>query len=107
MLSVYTCKLPSYAQAATEERVQKTARSHDATLLRNKNCVSHIDEFTNGSTFHRVLYENGENKDLKSIERVVICSGKVFYDLAEERDKKLKGIRLLRLEQLYVSSKSA
>ena len=55
------------------------------SLLRNKNCVSHIDEFTNGSTFHRVLYENGESKDLKSTERVVICSGKVFYDLAEER----------------------
>ena len=72
------------------------------SLLRNKNCVSHIDEFTNGSTFHRVLYENGESKDLKSIERVVLCSGKVFYDLAEERDKeKLTGVRLLRLEQLY------
>ena len=72
------------------------------SLLRNKNCVSHIDEFTNGSTFHRVLYENGESKDLKSIERVVLCSGKVFYDLAEERNKeKLTGVRLLRLEQLY------
>ena len=72
------------------------------SLLRNKYCVSHIDEFTNGSTFHRVLYENGESKDLKSIERVILCSGKVFYDLVEERDKeKLTGVRLLRLEQLY------
>ena len=72
------------------------------SLLRNKSCISRIDEFTNGSTFHRVLYENDESKDLKSVERVVICSGKVFYDLAEERDKeKLTGVRLLRLEQLY------
>ena len=72
------------------------------SLLRNKNCVSNIDEFTNGSSFHRVLYENSEEKKFNDVERVVLCSGKVFYDLVETRDNKnLKGIRILRLEQLY------
>ena len=40
-------------------------------------------------------------QELKSIERVVLCSGKVFYDLAEERDKEKLTGWLLRLEQLY------
>ena len=63
------------------------------SLLRNKNCVSNIDEFTNGSSFHRVLYENSEEKKFNDVERVVLCSGKVFYDLVETRDNKnLKGL---------------
>ena len=72
------------------------------SLLRHKKCVSDIEEFSNGSSFHRVLYENHEEVNLNSVTRVVLCSGKVFYDLAEARDRdKIKNVRILRIEQLY------
>ncbi len=61
--------------------------------------------FCEGSSFHRVLDEDRERHDLapsKQIRRVVLCSGKVYYDLKKERDERgSKDITILRLEQLY------
>ena len=78
------------------------------SLLRHKKCVSSRHHFTNGSSFHRVLYDDvltGEKKDMK---RIVFCSGKVYYDLLEERDRRgLKDIYFLRMEQLYPFPKKA
>ncbi|TVQ83786.1 MAG: 2-oxoglutarate dehydrogenase E1 component [Micavibrio sp.] len=72
------------------------------SLLRKKECVSPIDMMMNGETFHRVLYEDTKLAANKDIRRVILCSGKVYYDLAEERDKrKIKDITVVRLEQLY------
>jgi len=79
------------------------------SLLRNKLCTSKIEDFTNGSSFHRVLWDDAEKgssstelaKD-KNIRRVVMCSGKVYFDLLEERDARgLNDIYLLRFEQFY------
>ncbi|MEL7027040.1 MAG: 2-oxoglutarate dehydrogenase E1 component [Pseudomonadota bacterium] len=79
------------------------------SLLRNKMAVSRAEEFTEGSSFHRVLWDDaqlgmsdtnlvGDDK----IKRVVLCSGKVYYDLLEERDKRgLTDVYLLRVEQFY------
>ena len=72
-------------------------------------CTSKVDDFTNGSSFHRVLWDDAEKgnsttklvKD-KEIKRVVMCSGKVYFDLLEERDARgLNDIYLLRFEQFY------
>jgi len=80
------------------------------SLLRHKRCTSLLSEFGPGSQFHRVLWDNAESEaggsiKLKSddkIKRVVLCSGKVYYDLLEERDKQgLNDTYLLRVEQLY------
>ena len=79
------------------------------SLLRHKMAVSKRAEFTTGSSFHRVLlddaqYGNSETKLVadKKIKRVVICSGKVYYDLLEERDTRcIEDIYLLRVEQFY------
>ncbi len=79
------------------------------SLLRHPKCVSKAKEFTTGSTFHRVLWDDaemgGSNLTLKSddrIRRVVISSGKVYYDLLARRDEReLDDIYLLRLEQFY------
>ncbi|MCO4824691.1 MAG: 2-oxoglutarate dehydrogenase E1 component, partial [Amylibacter sp.] len=79
------------------------------SLLRNKMAVSTLDEMSEGSSFHRVLWDDAQygNSDTKlanddKIKRVVICSGKVYYDLLEERDKRgITDIYLLRLEQFY------
>ncbi|MFD1911778.1 2-oxoglutarate dehydrogenase E1 component [Halodurantibacterium flavum] len=79
------------------------------SLLRHKLAISAAEDFTTGSSFHRVLWDDAEkgNSDTQlaaddKIRRVVICSGKVYYDLLEERDARgIDDIYLLRLEQFY------
>jgi 2-oxoglutarate dehydrogenase E1 component len=80
------------------------------SLLRNKRATSRLEEFGAGTSFHRTLWDDAEvNKEgpVKlaaddKIRRVVMCSGKVYYDLFEEREKRgLTDIYLLRVEQLY------
>lgn len=74
------------------------------SLLRHKLAVSPIEMFSKDSTFHRVLWDD-DVKDLvkaDKVKRVVICTGKVYYDLLQERrDRKIDNVMLLRLEQLY------
>ncbi|ALA17496.1 MULTISPECIES: 2-oxoglutarate dehydrogenase E1 component [unclassified Chelatococcus] len=80
------------------------------SLLRHKRCVSSLAELGEGTTFHRILKDDAERlsgeaiklvKDDK-IRRVVLCSGKVYYDLYEEREKRgIDDVYLLRAEQLY------
>ena len=79
------------------------------SLLRHPMCVSDAEDFTTGSTFHRVLWDDAQKghsalklKPDAEIRRVVICSGKVYYDLLAERDKRgAEDIYLMRLEQFY------
>ncbi len=80
------------------------------SLLRHKRAVSSLDEMGPGSAFHRLLmddaqYRQGEKIVLApddKIKRVVLCSGKVYFDLYEEREKRgIKDIYLIRVEQLY------
>ncbi len=79
------------------------------SLLRHKMAVSKTDEFTTGSSFHRVLWDDAEhgNSDTElvaddKIKRVVMCSGKVYYDLLEERDERgIDNVYLMRFEQFY------
>ncbi len=74
------------------------------SLLRHKLAVSQSADFTGDSTFHRFLWDDSRALLDKpsNIKRVVMCSGKVYYDLFEEREKRgLKNVVLLRLEQLY------
>ncbi len=72
------------------------------SLLRHKRCVSDLDAFGPGSCFHRVLYCDQVPSEPKDAKQVVLCSGKVYYDLLEEREKRgIKDIHFLRLEQLY------
>ncbi|PKP70368.1 MAG: 2-oxoglutarate dehydrogenase E1 component [Alphaproteobacteria bacterium HGW-Alphaproteobacteria-4] len=79
------------------------------SLLRHPMCVSKADEFTTGSFFRRVLWDDAQGgmSDTKlladdKIRRVVICSGKVYYDLLAERDKRgIDDVYILRLEQFY------
>jgi 2-oxoglutarate dehydrogenase E1 component len=72
------------------------------SLLRHKLAVSRLDDFGPGSSFHRVLGESGRIGPDGKVRRIVLCSGKVYYDLFEEREKRgLKDVALIRLEQLY------
>ncbi len=72
------------------------------SLLRHKLCVSSFDDMGPGSSFRRVLPEIDTLADGKDVKRVVLCSGKVYYDLlAERREREIDNIALVRMEQLY------
>jgi 2-oxoglutarate dehydrogenase E1 component len=80
------------------------------SLLRHKRAVSRLEELGNGTTFHRILYDDaqmlGDDKirlvSDDKIKRVVLCSGKVYYDLYEEREKRgVDDVYIMRVEQLY------
>ncbi|MGB6622304.1 MAG: 2-oxoglutarate dehydrogenase E1 component, partial [Xanthobacteraceae bacterium] len=80
------------------------------SLLRHKRAVSRLDEMGAGTSFHRLLWDDAQmlpDEKIKlvaddKIRRVVICSGKVYYDLYDEREKRgIDDIYLLRIEQLY------
>jgi 2-oxoglutarate dehydrogenase E1 component len=80
------------------------------SLLRHKRAVSSFAEMAEGSAFHRLLKDDAETKAGEAIElvgdrkirRVILCSGKVYYDLYEAREKRgVDDVYLLRVEQLY------
>ena len=80
------------------------------SLLRHKRAVSRLDEMGPNTTFHRLLWDDAQlHPDGgirlvpdEKIRRVVLCSGKVYYDLYEDREKRgVNDIYILRVEQLY------
>lgn len=71
------------------------------SLLRNKDAVSSLEDIANGE-FQTVLSEVNSAIEADKVERVVLCSGKVYYDLAERRAKdNLDNVAIVRIEQLY------
>ena len=80
------------------------------SLLRNKRCISNLDDFSKKNSFHRVLedhsYVNGSKiiklQSEKKIQKVVMCTGKIYFDLLEAREKSNNDkVVLIRVEQLY------
>ena len=80
------------------------------SLLRHKICVSNLEDFSNKNSFHRILQDHAFDEEsgfikLKkdnAIKKVVICSGKIYFDLLEAREKaKKNNVVFLRIEQLY------
>ena len=81
------------------------------SLLRNKYCVSNLEDFSKENSFHRILWDhavdpktNGFIKLRKAseIKKVILCSGKVYFDLLDAREKlKIDDVILFRIEQLY------
>ena len=70
------------------------------SLLRNKDAASPLNEFIKGG-FQTVIPENREIKNDK-VKRVLVCTGKVYYDLAKKREEKgADDVAILRVEQLY------
>ena len=81
------------------------------SLLRAKLATSALDDLDTNSSFHRILWDDAETPgregkvklvEDKNIRRVVLCSGKVYYDLFEERETRgVDDVYLMRIEQLY------
>ena len=81
------------------------------SLLRHKHCVSNLDDFGKKNSFHRVLWDHAIDpkskgfiklKEFKKIRKVILCSGKIYFDLLEAREKMNKDdVVIYRIEQLY------
>ena len=73
------------------------------SLLRHKMCVSSLSDMAENSTFLNVIPESAQTMvDDKKVRRVVMCSGKVYYDLLAARtERKITDVALVRLEQFY------
>ncbi len=111
---VANCSTPANYFHILRRQIHRTFRKPlvlmtPKSLLRHKLCVSDAADFLEGSSFHRVLWDDAEkghsDTELKpddGIRRVVMCSGKVYYDLLEERDRRgIDDVYLLRIEQYY------
>ncbi|MFZ5520235.1 MAG: 2-oxoglutarate dehydrogenase E1 component [Pseudomonadota bacterium] len=71
------------------------------SLLRNKDATSPMSDFTSGE-FRTVIGETKADLDAAKVKRVIMCSGKVYYDLVKKReDKKATDVAIIRVEQLY------
>jgi 2-oxoglutarate dehydrogenase E1 component len=69
------------------------------SLLRHPRCISAIDEFTKGA-FHEIYDDASSNAE--KIKKVVVCSGKIYYELLEQKEKnQVDSIAIVRLEQIY------
>ncbi|HXI88055.1 MAG TPA: 2-oxoglutarate dehydrogenase E1 component, partial [Parvularculaceae bacterium] len=80
------------------------------SLLRHKKAVSILADMGPGSSFHRVLWDDAESRPGSTVKlvsddkirRVVMCTGKVYYDLLEDRERRgINDVYILRVEQLY------
>ena len=81
------------------------------SLLRNKFCVSNLEDFSKNNSFHRVMWDHALDPKTKGfiklkkkaeIKKVILCSGKVYFDLLIAREKlKKDDVVLFRIEQLY------
>ena len=106
-MQVLNCSTPANYFHALRRQLKRDFRKPliimtPKSLLRHKMCTSQLSEMSENTAFRRVIRDPNLRIENKEIERVVICSGKVFYDLLEERDKrKLYNVKLLRLEQIY------
>ena len=72
------------------------------STLRHKSNVSNIEDYINGSTFHRILTDKLSVKEKMKNKRLIICSGKIYFELADHIAKnKIKNLSIIRLEQIY------
>ena len=114
-MQVMNCTTPANYFHALRRQMHRNFRKPliimtPKSLLRNKICVSNIEDFTKKNTFHRVLQDHAavegygliKLKEDKKIKKVVLCSGKIYFDLIDAREKiKNDTVLFIRIEQLY------
>lgn len=103
-MQVVNCTTPANFFHALRRQVARPFRKplvvmSPKSLLRHPECVSKIEDFTKGG-FKEVI--DDVNVDLKSVDRLLFCSGKIYYELLDERRKNnLQNIAIVRVEQLF------
>ena len=72
------------------------------STLRHKKNTSNIDQFINGSTFHRILTDLIPASEKKKKKRLILCSGKIYFEIQDRLEKlNINNIAIIRLEQIY------
>jgi 2-oxoglutarate dehydrogenase E1 component len=106
-MQVCNCTVPSNYFHLLRRQMRRNFRKPlilmaPKSLLRHKACISNLSEMSSGTSFHRVLWDNGAVKADFKIKKLVLCSGKVYFDIAAERDKRqLNDVYIMRVEQLF------
>jgi len=114
-IQVINCTTPANYFHALRRQIHRGFRKPliimtPKSLLRNKRCISNIEDFGKKNSFHRVLTDLTDVKDYgliklandKNILKVILCSGKIYFDLLEAREKiKNEKVYIMRVEQLY------
>lgn len=106
-MQVVNCTTPANFFHVLRRQVHRNFRKplvvmSPKSLLRHKRCISNLEDFAPGTTFKCVIGETQKLVKDGDIKQVVLCSGKVYYDLLEEREKRnIKNIAIIRVEQLY------
>src|SRR5210317_889716 len=115
-LQVLNCTTPANYYHALRRQMHRDFRKPlimmtPKSLLRNKYCVSNLEDFSKSNSFHRILWDHAIDpqskgfiklKESSKIKKVILCSGKVYFDLLEAREKLEKDdVVLFRIEQLY------
>jgi 2-oxoglutarate dehydrogenase E1 component len=107
-LIVANCSTPaSYFHILRRQMFLKTRKPliimTPKTLLRHKKAVSSLEEMASGTFFKEVISETNSALDNgKNVRKLILCTGKVYYDLIEEREKSnISDIAIVRIEQLY------
>jgi 2-oxoglutarate dehydrogenase E1 component len=114
-LQVVNCTTPANYFHLLRRQIHRTFRKplivfSPKSLLRHKKCVSEIEDFLPENSFHRILPDHADFPEYnliklakdEDIKRVVLCSGKVYFDISEKRETiRNPKVQLLRIEQLY------
>ena len=114
-IQVMNCTTPANYFHALRRQIHRAFRKPlilmtPKSLLRHKRCVSTMKDFTKKNSFHRVLEDDAYHTESnlltlardKKISKVVICSGKIYFDLIESREKtKNNKVVFIRIEQIY------
>jgi 2-oxoglutarate dehydrogenase E1 component len=115
-MQVMNCTTPANYFHALKRQMHRDFRKPliimtPKSLLRNKYCVSNIQDFNKKNSFHRIMWDHAIDpkssgfiklKKSSEIKKVIMCSGKVYFDLLQAREKlKKDDVILYRIEQLY------
>jgi len=106
-IQVVNCTTPAQYFHALRRQMHRDFRKPlvvmtPKSLLRHKRAVSKLADFGPGSTFHRIMYCDELPSKPKDAKQVVLCTGKVFYDLLEEQEARgVRDVHILRMEQIY------
>ena len=115
-IQVINCTTPANYFHALRRQIHRDFRKPliimtPKSLLRNKYCVSNLEDFSKDNSFHRIMWDHAIDpksqgfiklKKKKDIKKVILCSGKIYFDLLHAREKlKKDDIVFFRIEQLY------
>lgn len=114
-MQVANCTTPANYFHILRRQIHRTFRKPlilmtPKSLLRHKQAVSKLSEMGEDSTFHRLLWDDAQLnpnqsvalRDDDKIRSVVLCTGKVYFDLRQARDdQRIEDVYLMRVEQIY------